>query len=139
MGKIEKLYGLYFTEEALKSTDYVIVYDAECMFCQRFKQGIEFMDRDHRVEFASLHSQEIYLAHPQLCPNECQKVVHMVRKNDATVFRGGDIAAELAKLLPGVSKFAWLLETNRGKQAADFFYEKVDQLKKRRSKSCSSC
>ncbi len=59
------------------------------------------------------------------------------------ILSGQEVVDELLKTLPGVSKFAWLLENEQGKKVKDFFYQKVEELreiaKKKDEGDCNQC
>jgi predicted DCC family thiol-disulfide oxidoreductase YuxK len=117
-----------------------LLYDSECTLCTRFKQALERMDFDNRLNYIPVGTEEVYHQFPEIDQEESTKVLHFVDEN-GKVHRGGEIAAALANHFPGVNKVAWLLETEVGQKVSSYFYEKVDQLRKSSiiTRSCGSC
>ena len=117
----------------------VVLYDPECPLCLRFKQGLEFLDKN--LNFISARDEEIYSAFPELSRQECLEKVHLITE-DHKILKGPEVVDYLAGRLPGVSKLAWLLETNQGQKIKDYFYQKVEELRelsKKNSEDCNEC
>lgn len=104
----------------------LILFDPECPLCLRFKQGLEFLDKS--LSFVSARDEGIYAEFPELSPQECLEKVHMITA-DRRILRGSEVVDELVHRLPGVSKFAWLLDNDQGRKAKEFFYQKVEELR----------
>ena len=45
----------------------LILFDPDCPLCLRFKQGVEFLDKN--IRFESVHSDDVYLEFPELDKN----------------------------------------------------------------------
>lgn len=114
----------------------VILYDPECPLCLRFKQGLEFLDKN--LTFVSAREEKIYGEFPELNRQECLAKVHMVT-SDKTILSGPEVVDYLVKTLPGVSKLAWLLDNEQGKKVKDFFYQKVEELRELSQKKDTDC
>jgi predicted DCC family thiol-disulfide oxidoreductase YuxK len=118
----------------------VILYDPECPLCLRFKQGLEFLDKN--LNFASVRDEDIYTEFPDLNRQECLEKIHMITV-EKKIISGPEVVDELVKTLPGVSKFAWLLDNEQGKKVKDFFYQKVEELReitlKKQNEDCNEC
>jgi len=117
----------------------VVLYDPECPLCLRFKQGLEFLDKN--LNFISARNEEIYSAFPELSRQECLEKVHLITE-DQKILKGPEVVDYLAGRLPGVSKLAWLLETDQGQKIKDYFYQKVEELRelsKKNSEDCNEC
>lgn len=114
----------------------VILYDPECPLCLRFKQGLEFLDKN--LTFVSAREEEIYREFPELNRQECLAKVHMVTTDNA-ILSGPEVVDYLVKTLPGVSKLAWLLDNEQGKKVKDFFYQKVEELRELSHKKDTDC
>ena len=117
----------------------VVLYDPECPLCLRFKQGLEFLDKN--LNFISARDEEIYSAFPELSRQECLEKVHLITE-DQKILKGTEVVDYLAGRLPGVSKLAWLLETDQGQKIKDYFYQKVEELRelsKKNSEDCNEC
>ncbi len=115
----------------------VLIYDGECTLCTRFKQTVERFDVDHKLTYVSIHQDEIYTELP-LTKEECHKVIHLVDENNQ-VYKGPDVIRYLAHLFPMVNNLAWMLETDVGKKALDFFYQKVNDIRNSQINSCNKC
>lgn len=117
----------------------VVLYDPECPLCLRFKQGLEFLDKN--LSFVSAREDEVYYLFPELSRQECLEKVHLITE-DQKILKGPEVVDYLAGRLPGVSKLAWLLETNQGQKIKDYFYQKVEELRelsKKNSEDCNEC
>ena len=117
----------------------LLVYDAECPLCVRFKQGLERLDAHQRVSYVPLQDVEVFQKFPQLDRTACAAKVHYLRE-DGAVLVAGEVVTELLKHFPGVDKFGWLLDSEVGRKTVDFFYEKVEAYRRiSQEKSCERC
>lgn len=116
----------------------LLLYDAECPLCVRFKQGLERLDVGKRVTYHPLQDESVFTQFPQLDPAVCRTEVHYVRE-DGTVLKGGEVVTELLRHFPGVDKMAWLLDTDVGKKTAEFFYRTVEEARARLTKKDDDC
>lgn len=116
----------------------IILYDPECPLCLRFKQGLEFLDKS--LTFVSARDDQIYLFFPELDKKTCLEKVHLIT-SERLILAGPEVVDYLVKTLPGVSKFAWLLENEQGRKVKDFFYHKVEELRELSTKKddCHQC
>jgi predicted DCC family thiol-disulfide oxidoreductase YuxK len=116
----------------------IILFDPECPLCLRFKQGLEYLDKN--LTFVSARNEEIYQEFPELDKKSCLEKVHMISK-DRTIYSGPEVVDQLIQTLPGVSKFAWLLDNEQGKKVKEFFYQKVEELRELSTKKedCRQC
>jgi predicted DCC family thiol-disulfide oxidoreductase YuxK len=114
----------------------LILYDPECPLCLRFKQGLEHLDKS--LNFVSARDEEIYKLFPELHRDFCLEKVHLI-SSDKKILAGPEVVDFLLATLPGVSKFAWLLDNEQGKKVKDFFYQKVEELRELTNKKDSDC
>ena len=114
----------------------IILYDSECPLCVRFKQGLEFLDKN--ICFVSAREEEVYSEFPELKKEICLEKVHLITE-ERKILAGPEVVDYLAHKLPGISKFAWLLDNDQGKKVKDFFYQKVEELRELSQKKDSSC
>lgn len=116
----------------------IILFDPECPLCLRFKQGLSYLDE--KLTFVSAREEDVYLQFPELSRQACLDKVHMITAENV-ILSGPEVVDHLVKTLPGVSKFAWLLDNEQGKKVKDFFYQKVEELRELSSKkdSCGQC
>lgn len=115
----------------------IVFYDSECTLCTRFKQAIGLIDRENVVEFKSIHDESVYRDHPELTFEACEEEVHMI--SNGTIFKGGAVIEELVKVLPGVKKFAWLMDKDSSRSAMDLFYGQINDMRKMQKKKCFRC
>ena len=119
----------------------LLLYDAECPLCVRFKQGLERLDVDKRVNYCPIQDEHVFTLYPQLDPAACRLKVHYLRE-DGAVLIGGEVVTELLHHFPGVSKLGWLLDSEVGRKTVDFFYEQVEQMRRRikeKDETCGTC
>ena len=114
----------------------LVLFDPECPLCLRFKQGLEFMDKG--LCFVSAREEYIYAEFPELSRQECLVRVHLIT-DEMKILVGPEVVDYLAARLPGVSKLAWLLDTDQGKKVKDYFYQKVEELREQSKKQDSDC
>lgn len=116
----------------------LILYDPECPLCLRFKQGLEYLDKS--LTFVSAREDAVYEAFPELNRQTCLEKVHLLTA-ERVILAGPEVVDYLVKTLPGVSKFAWLLDNEQGKKVKDFFYQKVEELRELSQKKddCKQC
>jgi predicted DCC family thiol-disulfide oxidoreductase YuxK len=116
----------------------LILFDPECPLCLRFKQGLEYLDKN--LNFVSARDEEIYKEFSELSRQACLERVHLLTQ-DRKVLAGPEVVDFLLKTLPGVSKFAWLLDNEQGAKVKMFFYDKVEELRELSQKSddCNQC
>lgn len=116
----------------------LILYDPDCPLCLRFKQGLEFLNKD--LNFVSARENEVYLAFPELNRQICLEKVHLIT-SDKKILAGPEVVDYLVQTLPGVSKLAWLLENDQGRKIKDYFYQKVEELRSLSTKkdNCKEC
>lgn len=116
----------------------LILFDPECPLCLRFKQGLEYLDRN--LNFVSARDEGIYAEFPELDRQACLAKVHLITET-REIIAGPEVVDYLMKTLPGVKKFAWLLDNDQGKKVKDFFYQKVEELRELTTKKddCGEC
>jgi predicted DCC family thiol-disulfide oxidoreductase YuxK len=117
----------------------IVLYDSECPLCLRFKQGLEYLDKN--LNFISARDEAIYTEFPELSRQECLERVHLITE-DKKILSGPEVVDYLAARLPGVSKFAWLLDNDQGKKVREYFYQKVEELRElstKKSQDCDQC
>lgn len=105
--------------------------------CTRFKQALEKLDIHKKIEYVSLHEDALYETFSTLSKEECNETIHLITEQDEILI-GARAIEHLATLFPGVNKLSWLLEKESSKKAMDFFYSKLQELRKN-SKNCKSC
>lgn len=98
------------------------------------------MDFEGRINFVPVGTEEVHEQFQDIDRAESQRILHFVDER-GKIHRGGEIAAALANVFPGINKIAWLLETEAGRKVSDFFYSKVNELRKSSlvTRNCSSC
>jgi predicted DCC family thiol-disulfide oxidoreductase YuxK len=114
----------------------LVLYDPECPLCLRFKQGLEYLDKN--LCFVSARDEEIYSEFPELTRQACLEKVHLVTE-EKNILVGSEVVDYLASRLPGVSKLAWLLDNDQGKKIKEYFYQKVEELRELSQKKDSDC
>lgn len=116
----------------------LILYDPECPLCLRFKQGLEYLDKS--LNFVSAREEAVYAEFPELSRQACLEKVHLMT-SDKKILAGPEVVDYLMTTLPGVSKFAWLLDNDQGRKVKEFFYQKVEELRELSSKpaDCGGC
>ena len=114
----------------------LVLYDPECPLCLRFKQGLEYLDKN--LCFISAREDEIYVEFPELSRQACLEKIHLITE-EKKILVGPEVVDYLVQRLPGVSKLAWLLENDQGKKIKDYFYQKVEELRQLSQKNENEC
>lgn len=117
----------------------IVLFDPECPLCLRFKQGLQYLDRN--LTFVSAREEAIYASYPELNRQDCLARVHMITA-DKGIISGPEVVDYLVTTLPGVSKLAWLLDNDQGKKVKEFFYQKVEELRElstKKEEGCNQC
>ncbi|MFY7991668.1 MAG: thiol-disulfide oxidoreductase DCC family protein [Bacteriovoracaceae bacterium] len=124
----------------MESMKAVLIYDAECPLCARFKQGLELMDTSKKLRFVPLQDAQLFEEFPELNQEDCKSQVHLITE-ERKVLKGSEVVDYLIKSLPGVSKLSWLLDSESGKKATQFFYQKVEELREilKEKEDCNQC
>ncbi|MBL6990929.1 MAG: DUF393 domain-containing protein [Bacteriovoracaceae bacterium] len=116
----------------------ILLYDHECSLCQRFRDSLCRLAGNNVVSTVSIHQEEIYEVYPQLDKQLCNEELHLI-VDEQTILSGSEALQWLIAKLPGVSKFAWLIESNAGKKSIDFFNEMASKYRKVLLDRCPSC
>lgn len=82
--------------------------------------------------------RRVYAEFPELSRQACLEKVHLIT-DEMKIVVGPEVVDYLVKRLPGVSKLAWLLDTDQGKKVKDYFYQKVEELREMSQKQDSDC
>jgi len=115
-----------------------VLFDDQCVLCTRFKQAFERSPQRQTLHFVSVHDDQIYHQYPFLEKALCLKEIHLVQEN-LQVLQGPDVMEYLLKNMPWCQPFLWLIETDKGKKALNYFYQKSDQLREKLKRDCGTC
>tara|TARA_Y100000782_G_scaffold115631_1_gene163109 strand:+ start:137538 stop:137819 length:282 start_codon:yes stop_codon:yes gene_type:complete len=85
-----------------------------------------------------LQDESLFENFPQLNKSECEQEIHLL-KLDGEAIGGAEVIEYLVSMFPGVQKFAWLVESESGKKAVSYFYDKVNELREKVKKDCPGC
>jgi predicted DCC family thiol-disulfide oxidoreductase YuxK len=135
---MEKDFDIQDTPQKFKKLP-ILLYDQECELCKRFKLSVENIDREQLINFIPIQDEQVYFYFDQLDIKECYEKVHLIDQ-DNKIYQGKEVIEFLVNIFPQVSKFSWLLESNMGQKALDFFYDKVNEYRKKSlKKNCHKC
>ena len=116
----------------------IILYDPKCVFCTRFKEGLDKLDIKKEITKESIYNKNIYLCYPDLKKEECEKNLHFINKN-GNVYQGSECIPQLIKYIPLVSKLSWLLDSQAGQKALNIFYDRINKYRNKIVKECPNC
>lgn len=116
----------------------ILIFDQECSLCVRFKQALDFLDKEERVKKVPLQDDWIYEQVPALNREDCEETIHLVTPEKA-ILKGTEVIEYLISFYPGVKKFSWLVENESAKKAANIFYDKVNEIRKKIKEDCRDC
>lgn len=117
----------------------LLIFDSECPLCVRFSQGLKLLDKEGKFNFASVYDDELYKKYPFLNQEECEDVVHLVI-SEIEILKGGEVLEYLIREIPAVEKLAWLLDSEKTKNAVNAFYKKVNEVRRFvKRRGCTGC
>lgn len=116
----------------------ILLFDQECPLCVRFKETLIRTEGFENLNPIAYQNDEVYIAYPSLSKENCAAEIHLLLE-DESILKGSDALAYLLKLNPSISKFSWLIESNMGKKAIDYFHQMTDYYRQVARKRCSSC
>lgn len=117
----------------------LLVFDSECPLCVRFSQGLKLLDKEGKFHYASVCDDELYKKYSFLNQEECEDIVHLVI-SETDVLKGGEVVEYLIREIPAVEKLAWLLDSEKTKNAVDAFYKKVNEVRRFvKRRGCTGC
>ncbi|MEH0860415.1 MULTISPECIES: thiol-disulfide oxidoreductase DCC family protein [Halobacteriovorax] len=118
----------------------ILIFDDECPLCIRFKDSLARLEGAKKISFIPVNDKKVYEQFKELGLNEeeCQNVVHYIT-SDKKVLKGEDVIAHLVKLYPLVHKFSWLIESDMGKKATDYFHKTTNAYRKMIKRKCPNC
>ena len=116
----------------------VLLFDSECQLCSRFQKALSLLDRNKTINYVSVYDESIYIDFPELSKDKCLEVIHYIDE-EKKVYTGGDVIAQLVKQFPQVKKFAWLIESESGKNAMNAFYDRLNDIRIMKKNNCFTC
>ena len=114
-----------------------VFYDDQCELCQRFKTSVEYIC-PKKFFFHPLHSAQTQEEFPGIDQDDLKEKLHVLSQ-EGVWLQEGEAVHYLATHCPSVEKFRWLLESDAGKKASQYFYKMTDQLRRSLRKHCRTC
>jgi predicted DCC family thiol-disulfide oxidoreductase YuxK len=115
-----------------------VIYDDQCILCVRFKQAFEKSSQKSTLHFVPLSDDEVFGQYQILDKAQCQKEIHMVKEN-LEILKGPEVLEYLLQNMPWCQPFLWLIESENGKKALNYFYQKSDMLREKLKRDCGTC
>lgn len=116
----------------------LLIYDSECSLCVRFTQALQKLPGTSKINKMSLHEKELYNHYPSLNKEDCQKVIHLILEN-GDILAGPKVLEYLIEQFPGVSQFSWLIESEMGQKAINYFHKIANSARRSLIKRCPAC
>lgn len=116
----------------------IILYDENCPLCKRFKEALERIPGTEAIQMISIYDENIFNSFPQLNKNECLKEIHFIDL-DLNVFKGKDAVTQIIKRFPLAEKFSWLIESEMGQKAIQYFNDIAKSYREHLIKDCKNC
>ncbi len=116
----------------------ILIYDAQCTLCTRFKISLEKLSTFKDLSTVSIHEEDIYIEFPDLNMEECHQEIHLITE-EAVILKGSKVIEYLLKQNPTVSKFSWLIESNQGQKTINYFYNMANKYRETLIKKCTTC
>lgn len=130
------------TEKSILDTEApklpILLYDSECNLCNRFKLSLERLPNSDQISMISIHDKSIYEHFSELSFEETSKHVHVIDENK-NIISGADAISYIIHKFPLANKFSWLIESNMGQKAIQFFHDKANQVREELQKHCGNC
>jgi predicted DCC family thiol-disulfide oxidoreductase YuxK len=124
------------TDETFKLP--LIIYDSNCSLCVRFTQALQKIPGTNHIHKVSLHEEKLFEQFSSLNKEECHNVVHLILEN-GEILAGPKVIEYLIERFPGVSKFAWLIESEMGQKTIDYFHKAANKARQSLIKRCPTC
>jgi len=106
----------------------VLVYDADCGPCSRFKRAIDFFDARRRLDFASIDSAEVSGMLDQIPASYRRTSFHLVRTG-ARIESGAEAIPSLVAILPAGAVVSRAIRSIPcGARAVSFVYSTASRL-----------
>lgn len=115
-----------------------LLFDEECPLCVRFKDSLVRASGFENINMVPVQNEEIYQQYPILNKELCLEVVHLLL-DENNVLTGHQVIEYLVKLNPTVQKFSWLIESNMGQKAIEYFHHMTDHYRKLAKQRCQTC
>jgi predicted DCC family thiol-disulfide oxidoreductase YuxK len=116
----------------------VMIYDAECQFCQGWVNWIQERDTTQKIEFLPCQSEERKKRFPRIDETECLKAM-VVGLPGGALLRGADGAPHLLEALPGWKWAASLFRIPGVLWIARPIYRFIAKNRKLFSRGSTSC
>jgi predicted DCC family thiol-disulfide oxidoreductase YuxK len=120
------------------SPRYILVYDADCGPCTRFRRAVDVLDIYQRIDFISLNQADQKGILDTITASMRYKSFHLILPN-REVKSGSDALINLIAILPGGRIISPIIDHfPGGKQVVHFIYTKLSRLHDRGSCSVSN-
>ncbi len=117
----------------------VLIYDAECPFCLRFKMAlIKLMGPTPLLEFISIQDENLYIQYSHIDPLLVSQELHVI-SDQGQLLIGTAAITYLLTMVPLAASFVWLIESRGGQKALDFFYQQVKKRREMLINRCGQC
>ncbi|MFI5391295.1 MAG: DCC1-like thiol-disulfide oxidoreductase family protein [Bacteriovoracales bacterium] len=115
-----------------------ILYDENCGLCRRFKEALERIPGTEEISMVSVHDEKIYSTFPLLNKKECLEEPHFIDEN-FNIFKGKEAITQIIKRFPLAKEFSWLVESDMGQKAIDFFNKVAKSYREELNNNCKGC
>ena len=90
-------------------SNYFVIYDGDCSFCQSTVNLIKKFDWLRKFEFIPFQDEKIFKSFKELTPEMCQKEIFFVKSNEnkKTYFPGYDAFKMMTLFVPLTMLFSW--------------------------------
>ena len=100
----------------------VVIYDADCRFCETARRWIERWDHHQLLRFIHFEEAEACALQPDLIDVGCLDAFRLIDE-DGRLWEGEEAAIQVARRLPGGRLLAWLLSLPGCYQVAGKAYQ----------------
>lgn len=116
----------------------VLIYDEDCPLCVRFMQTLEKLPGTERITKIPLQDENLYFHFTEITQDQCFEEIHYIDES-GNILKGNQVHEALIGMFPAVKKFSWLIESQMGQKAIDYFHHMASNYRKKLKKECSGC
>lgn len=116
----------------------VLIYDEECSLCLRFMQALEKLPGTEKITKIPLQDENLYHHFTELKMDDCFEEIHYIDE-EGQILKGNQVPEVLISKFPNVKKFSWLIESQMGQKAIDYFHHMASNYRKKLKKDCPGC
>tara|TARA_Y100000590_G_scaffold281237_2_gene316328 strand:+ start:220305 stop:220658 length:354 start_codon:yes stop_codon:yes gene_type:complete len=101
-------------------------------------QALENLPGTEDITKIPLQDENLYSHFTNLTIDDCYEEIHYIDENEQ-ILKGNQVPEALINKFPAVKKFSWLIESQMGQKAIDYFHHVAANYRKKLKKGCTGC